>query len=278
MTDSRSIDTGTTEILAGVHDGVGRIVLNRPERRNALTPDMLTGLAAVLVELEQAADVGAVLLTGAGQAFCAGGDVKAFAERGGEGGGASAPQPERIARQRASQEATVGRIHALTKPVVAALPGAAAGAGLGLALAADLRVGCPKTVLVTAFAKVGLSGDYGTTWLLQRLVGPARAAEMLFLSERVNADRSLELGLLNRVVPADELLDQAHALAARLADGPRLALRNIKANLRRAEDATLAESMDDEIPNHMECGVSADHREAAQAFVEKREPVFGVTG
>lgn len=273
----RTIDTGTTDVLGEVRDGVGRIVLNRPERRNALTPDMLGGLAALLAEMESADDVGAVLLTGAGPAFCAGGDVKAFAERGGEGGTATAPQPERVARQRDSQAATVGRLYGFAKPVVAALPGAAAGAGLGFALAADLRIGCPATALVTAFARVGLSGDYGVAWLLHRLVGPARAREMMFFSERTGADRCLELGLLHRIVPADELAEAAQALAARLADGPRLALRNMKRNLLEADDDDLAASMDREIPRHMECGVSEDHREAVRAFVAKREPVFGRT-
>jgi 2-(1,2-epoxy-1,2-dihydrophenyl)acetyl-CoA isomerase len=273
----RTIDTGTTDVLGEVRDGVGRIVLNRPERRNALTPDMLRGLAELLAGFESAADVGALLLTGAGQAFCAGGDVKAFAERGGEGGTASAPQPERVARQRESQAATVGRLYGMGKPVVAALPGAAAGAGLGLALAADLRIGCPATVMVTAFARVGLSGDYGTAWLLHRLVGPARAREMMFLSERTNADRCRELGLLNQIVPADELADAAQALAARLANGPRPALSLMKQNLVDAERDDLAASMDREIPRHMECGVSEDHREAVRAFVEKREPVFDHT-
>lgn len=277
MSDSRVIDTGTDDILGSVRDGVGLVVLNRPDRRNALSPAMPTGLAELLAHLETADDVGAVLITGAGRAFCAGGDVKGFAERGGEGGGSDMVQPERVARQRASQGATVGRIHGFAKPVVAALPGAAAGAGLGIALAADLRIGCPDTVLTTAFAKVGLSGDYGTTWLLHRLVGPAKAAELLFLSDRVDAQTCLSLGLLNRLVPTDELADRAHELAARLADGPRLTLRHIKANLLDADRASLDESMDAEIPRHMDCGISTDHQEAVRAFVEKRAPVFGRT-
>jgi 2-(1,2-epoxy-1,2-dihydrophenyl)acetyl-CoA isomerase len=277
MNQARTIETGTTDILGSVRDGVGLIVLNRPESRNALTADMLTGLAALLTEMETAQDVGAVLLTGAGKSFCAGGDVKAFAAQGGEGGSATVAAPERIERQRESQAATVGRIYSLSKPVVAALPGAAAGAGLGFALAADLRIGTPKTVMVTAFAKVGLSGDYGTTWLLHRMIGPARARELMFLSDRVDPDTCLELGLLNRIVLADELLDRAHELAVRLANGPRLALRHMKDNLLHADQATLAESMDHEIPNHLDCGVSDDHREAVRAFVEKREPAFGAT-
>lgn len=274
MSDSRTIDTGTDDVLGSVLDGVGTIVLNRPERRNALTPAMMTGLGALLAEFEQADDVGAVLLTGAGKAFCAGGDVKAFAERGGEGGGADSVQPERVARQRASQGATVGRIHTLAKPVLAALPGAAAGAGLGLALAADLRIGSPKTLMTTAFANVGLSGDYGTTWLLRQLVGPAKARELLLFSDRVAADDCLALGLLNWLVPESELAERAQELAARLANGPRPAMAHIKANVLDAEHATLDESMDHEIARHMDCGVSADHREAVAAFVAKRAPVF----
>jgi 2-(1,2-epoxy-1,2-dihydrophenyl)acetyl-CoA isomerase len=274
MSDSRTIDTGTDDVLGSVRDGVGTIVLNRPERRNALTPAMMTGLGALLAEFEQADDVGAVLLTGAGQAFCAGGDVKAFAERGGEGGGADSVQPERVARQRASQGTTVGRIHTLAKPVLAALPGAAAGAGLGLALAADLRIGSPKTLMTTAFANVGLSGDYGTTWLLRQLVGPAKARELLLFSDRVSADDCLALGLLNWLVPETDLAERAHELAARLANGPRPAMAHIKANVLDAEHVTLDESMDREIARHMDCGLSADHREAVAAFVAKRAPVF----
>jgi 2-(1,2-epoxy-1,2-dihydrophenyl)acetyl-CoA isomerase len=277
MNQSRTIETGTKDILGSVRDGVGLIVLNRPESRNAMTADMMTGLTALLTEMEDAQDVGAVLLTGAGKSFCAGGDVKAFAANGGEGGSAAVASPDRIARQRTSQADTVGRIYAFSKPVVAALPGAAAGAGLGFALAADLRIGTPKTVMVTAFAKVGLSGDYGTAWLLHRMIGPARARELMFLSERIDPDTCLELGLLNRIVLGDELMDRAHELAARLAGGPRLALRHMKANLLHADAAGLAESMDHEIPNHLDCGVSDDHREAVLAFVEKREPVFGAT-
>lgn len=277
MNDARTIDTGTEDVLGSVADGVGTIVLNRPERRNAMTPAMMTGLAALLAEFEDAADVGAVLLTGAGGAFCAGGDVKAFAGRGGEGGGAAEVDPERVARQLASQRATVGRIHSFGKPVLAALPGAAAGAGLGFALAADLRIGCPRTVLTTAFVKVGLSGDYGTTWLLRQLVGPAKAAELLYFSDRLDAGTARDLGLLNWVVPEDELTERARDLATRLATGPRPALRHVKNNLLHAETATLDESMTHEIPNHMDCGISADHREAAQAFAEKRQPVFGRT-
>jgi 2-(1,2-epoxy-1,2-dihydrophenyl)acetyl-CoA isomerase len=271
----REIDTGTEDLLARVERGVGVVVLNRPDRRNALSEAMLTALAAVLAELEGADDVGAVLLTGAGRAFCAGGDVKGFAARGGEGGGTDVPRAERVARQQQSQRATTGRLHEFAKPTVAALPGAAAGAGLGLALACDLRVGCSASAIVTAFGKVGLSGDYGATWLLAGLVGPARARRMMFLGERVDAATALDWGLLDWVVPDAELAGFALDTAASLAAGPRFALARMKANLLDAERLGLAEAMQREVPRHLECGVTDDHREAVQAFVEKRPPVFG---
>jgi 2-(1,2-epoxy-1,2-dihydrophenyl)acetyl-CoA isomerase len=279
MTDSwpgaGALDTGTDDLLAAVDDGVATIVLNRPARRNALSPEMLAALARVLERLDGADDVGALVITGSGPAFCAGGDVKGFSERGGEGGTAGVADPAAIAEQQGIQRATVGALHAFAQPVIAALPGAAAGAGLGFALAADLRIGTPRTVLTTAFARVGLSGDYGTAWLLRQLVGPARAAELMFLSDRVDADAALRLGLLNWVVAADELRPRTAELAARLARGPRLALASMKRNLLLAGQAGLGEAMDAEVPRHKECGVTDDHREAVAAFVEKREPRFG---
>jgi 2-(1,2-epoxy-1,2-dihydrophenyl)acetyl-CoA isomerase len=153
---------------------------------------------------------------------------------------------------------------------VAALPGAAAGAGLGIALAADLRIGCPRTLMTTAFVTVGLSGDFGTAWLLHQIVGPARARELMFLEMRIDAARCLELGLINRVVDGDQLHEHTHALAARLASGPQPALRHMKHNLLVAERAGLLPAMDEEVPLHMACGVSEDHREAVAAFMAKR--------
>ena len=221
MTDSwpgpGALDTGTSDLLAAVDNGVATIALNRPARRNALSDEMLAALARLLRRLDGADDVAALVITGSGPAFCAGGDVKEFAERGGEGGTATEADPAGIAEQQRIQRATTGALHAFPRPVIAALPGAVAGAGLGFALAADLRIGTPGTVMTTAFAKVGLSGDYGTAWLLRDLVGPARAAELMFLSDRVDADAALRLGLLNWVVAPGELGPRAAGLAARLA-------------------------------------------------------------
>jgi 2-(1,2-epoxy-1,2-dihydrophenyl)acetyl-CoA isomerase len=271
----REIDTGTEDLLARVERGVAVLTLNRPERRNALTGAMLKALATTLDEVEGADDVGALVLTGAGGGFCAGGDVKGFAARGGEGGGATESIEARAATQIATQKATTGRLHAFAKPTVAALPGAAAGAGMGLALACDVRVGSPTAAIVPAFARVGLSGDYGGTWLLSSLVGPARARQMMLLGDRADADKALQWGLLNWVVPAEELAGFALDTAARLADGPREVLALVKQNLLDAERLDLAGAMEREVPRHLHCGTTADHREAVAAFVEKRPPVFG---
>ncbi len=269
------MDTGTGDLLAAVSDGVATITLNRPDRRNALSAQMLVALAEVLGRLESADEVGALVITGSGPAFCAGGDVKGFSERGGEGGGSAEVDPGQVAAQVEMQRATVGRLHAFAKPVIAVLPGAAAGAGLGLALAADLRIGCPRTVIATAFARVGLSGDYGTAWFLRQLIGHARAAELMFLGDRVDADTCLRLGLLNWLVPEDELPARAADLASRLAHGPRLALASMKHNLLLAGRVSLDEAMEVEVALHKECGITDDHREAVTAFVAKREPRFG---
>ena len=264
----RQLDTGTPDLRATVEDGVAVLVLDRPERRNAMTPGMVGGLARVLAEVETDDEVGAVVLTGAGGAFCAGGDVRAMAE----GGDWSAA--ELLERQRRSQREVCGRIWRMPKPVLAALPGPAAGAGLGIALACDLRYASSGALLTTAFAKVGLSGDYGLAWFLTRLVGTAKARELLYLSPRLDAAAALELGLVTAVLPDDELLPSVLEAARRLAAGPRVALGLMKDNLALALSADLEAAMDAEVAHHVTSKGTADHAEAARAFVERRPPRF----
>ena len=266
-----TIESGTRDLLVRVQDGVAVLTMNRPERRNALSSAMLEGLATALEEVEQNDEVACVVLTGAGGAFCAGGDVKAMAE----GNGSSIDYDALVAVQRRSQRATSGRLHAMPKPTIAALPGAAAGAGLALALACDLRIAARSALLTTAFARVGLAGDYGGTWFLSRLVGTGRARELYFLSERLSAEEAERLGIINRVVDDERLEDEALALAARLAAGPRIALAYMKENLNRAENGDqLGECMDLEATHHLRTAMTEDHREAATAFAEKRQPTF----
>lgn len=266
--------TDTDHVLHDLTDGVATITLNRPDRRNAMSVPMIERLGELLQQSADDPRVRALVLTGAGRAFCAGGDVQQFDADGGEGGGASEVDPAAVAEQLRHQEMTVGRIHAFPKPVIASLPGAAAGAGLGLALAADLRIGTPRTLVATAFASIALSGDFGVAWLLERLVGPARARELMFLNPRLDGRACLDLGLINRLVPEDELEQATRDLAGQLADGSAGTLASIKRNLLEAPSQTLSESMAAEVPRHKACGLTDDHVEAARAFVEKRRPVF----
>jgi 2-(1,2-epoxy-1,2-dihydrophenyl)acetyl-CoA isomerase len=268
-----SYDSGTEDLLASVAEGVITLTLNRPAARNALSRAMLDGLARLLAQAEADPAIGAIVVTGTGGAFCAGGDVKGMAAR--NASGEPEPIDQAIARQRRNQRDISGRLHAMPKPTIAAIPGAAAGAGLSIALACDLRVMADTAFMTTAFAKVGFSGDYGGTYFLTRLVGAAKAREMYFLSDRVDAAEALRLGLANRVVPADALLAEAQALAARLASGPRVALAYMKENLNRAfYGGDMGDCLDLEATHHVHCGLTEDHKDAAKAFVEKRVPVF----
>lgn len=272
MSDNeRQIDTGTEDLLASVRGGVATLVMNRPERRNALSDGMLQGLVSALAEAESSSEVRCVVLTGAGGAFCAGGDVKEFAK-----GGASAGRSfdERVHHQRLNQRATSAAIYNMPKPVIAALPGPAAGAGLSIALSCDFRIASERAVLTTAFAKVGFSGDYGGGWFMTRLVGEAKAKELYLLSDRLDAETALGLGLLSRVVPAETLDKEVEAFAGQLASGPTIAYRYMKENINRASGDDLIEYMDREVTYHQHCGTTQDHLDAAKAFVEKRQPVF----
>lgn len=263
-----------SDVLSETSDGVGTITLNRPDRRNALSAAMIEGLAGALEEMESSPRVGAIVLTGAGGAFCSGGDVQDFHEQGGAGGTGETLDPAGVQAQQRDQERTVGRLYRCPKPVLAALPGAVAGAGIGLALAADLRIGTPRTVFATAFGGVGLAGDYGVAWLLQRLVGPAKARELLFLNPRVRGEECREIGLVNWLVAEDELESRTAEIAAQLAGSASRALEGMKQNLLEAPDADLSASMHTEVPRHRGTGLSQDHLDAVAAFVAKQQPAF----
>ena len=270
---SKTIDTGTPDLLAALDAGVLILTLHRPDSRNALSRAMLTALEQQLAAAEFDDAVKCIVLTGAGKGFCAGGDVKGMAARGADGSAAE-PIDRVIHRQQHSQRATAGKLFTMPKPTIAAINGAAAGAGFGLALSCDLRIMSSEAFMTTAFAKVGYPGDYGGAWFLTRLVGAAKARELFLLSDRVDADEALRLGLTNWVCAPAELDTRVQQLAARLAAGPSIAYRYMKDNLNRAIAGELGDCLDVETTNQLHCSLTEDHREAARAFVEKRQPVF----
>src|SRR5881409_1495184 len=258
------------DVLETVKDGVAVLTLNRPDRLNAMSGRMLDTLLEALPRLSSDPEVGGVVLTGAGRAFCAGGDVKAMAE-GREFGGTTLEDKAQALRSRME----VSRwLHEMPKPTIAMVRGAAAGAGMSLALACDLRVAGDTARFATAFARVGYSGDFGGSWFLTQLVGTGKARELYFTTDIVDAREARELGMVNRVVPDARLEEETLALAARLARGPRIAYRYMKRNFNAAESGTLKDLLDLEAWHHTRCGLTEDHREAAKAFVEKRDPVF----
>ena len=260
-------DTGSPKLLCRVDDRVAVVTLNDPENRNPLGYDLRPLLRALVERVSRDDAVRCLVLTGAGRAFCAGGNAKAMATS------EQPPLEERIRRIRHESE-TVALLREMAKPTIAALPGPAAGAGFSLALACDLRIAAESASMVTAFKRLGLPGDFGGTWLATRLVGSARARELYLTSRKVDATECERLGLVNRVVPDDRLMAETLALARELADGPPVAYRFMKDNLNRAELADLRTVLAEEAERQCWAAETEDFREATRAFVEKRPPRF----
>ncbi len=275
MSNREPLDTGTDDLLGWVEDGVAVLSFNRPEARNALSAPMYGGFATVLPQVEERSDIGCLVVTGEGGAFCAGGDVKGFAARNAGASEGPAPVEGAVDDLRRRQREVSLALHLLPKTTIAAIPGAAAGAGLSIALACDLRVASARAVITTAFSKIGASGDFGGSWFLTQLVGPSRAKQLYLMSERLSAAEAERLGIVNLVAEDDAFESTWTDLARRVAAGPTLAYRYIKENINRAAaGADLAACLDAEAQAMVKTMRSADHREAASAFVEKRTPAF----
>jgi 2-(1,2-epoxy-1,2-dihydrophenyl)acetyl-CoA isomerase len=258
----------TCDLIETCDGGVATLTLNRPERLNAFSPEMLGGLREALARLRESPDVRVVVLTGAGRGFCAGGDVKRMAS-----GAVAYEAPDAVAVLREKME--LARIlHEFPKPTIASVNGPAAGAGLSLALACDLRIAGASARFTTAFAKVGLPGDFGGSYFLSQIVGSARAHEMYLTGETLDAASALAWGLVSRVVPDPSLPGETAALAARLAAGPPVAFAYMKRNLRAACSRSLADVLDLEAQHQIAASRTRDHTEAARAFADKRPPVF----
>jgi 2-(1,2-epoxy-1,2-dihydrophenyl)acetyl-CoA isomerase len=258
----------TDSLLVDRTDAVVTLTMNRPESMNALDIDLKVALRDTLASLESDRSCRAIVLAGAGRAFCVGQDLREHAE-------ILASGSTDLDTVRAHYNPIAQRLASMPKPVVAAVRGTAAGAGASLALLADFRIGGPKTTLLMAFANVGLAGDSGVSWSLPRIVGHARALELLLLAEPVRAEAAFDMGLLSRLVEDDEqVLPAAQALAARLAAGPTVAYGAIKRELSIGDAGTLSDALAAEAQAQSICGATADHRNAVTSFVAKQKPVF----
>jgi len=262
----------TQDLKVSIENRVGILVLNRPDKLNALSREMTAAAVDALKSFATDPEVGAVILTGEGRGFCAGGDVSAM-KRGDEIGQRGAGVEQQIDQLRRGQELP-WLLYSIPKVTIAVVNGAAAGAGLGIALACDLRLASDQARFGTAYAKVGYGGDYGTTWKLTRLVGEAKAKEMFFLADVISAQDALAAGLVNRVFPHDRLLAESRALAERIASGPLVSYRYMKANVNIAQSVDYRTMLDRESETHIRCGQTEDHKEGVAAFMEKRAPLF----
>lgn len=253
-------------ILTDTRDGVALIALNRPGKLNAFNDAMIAETIDAFRGADRATDVRCVLITGEGRGFSAGQDLSAFADRA-EGIGVGD-------HLRHGYHRLIKVMVSLEKPVVAAVNGIAAGAGCGIALAADVRIASDAASFMLAFSRVGLIPDSGINWLLPRLIGYARAYEMAITAERVPATRAVEWGMVNRVVPADQLMEIAWATALQFAAGPTVAFGLTKRAMMRSFNQTLDEALNYEAYLQEVAGRTSDNREGVMAFLEKREPAF----
>ena len=255
-------------VLEKREGSIATLILNRPERMNALNKDLVLALNAALTRVEADQEINVVVLAGAGRAFCAGGDL-AVIGKGRQENDIAELQPI----LRAGMQAVL-KIRTMRQPVIAAVHGAAAGAGMNIALAADIRIASEDAMFGQNFAKVGLFPDYGGTFFLPQLVGPAKAAELFYTGDMINAAEAFRLGIVNRVVPLAQLESEARALAQRIAQGPALAIRAVKETLFARDREELTKLLNLEVEQQMKCFYSEDCGEGIRAFFEKRPPKF----
>lgn len=256
-----------SDLLEAIEDGVAILTLNRPEALNALSDEIRVGMREAIYRLGHDTSVGCIVITGAGRGFCSGGDVKSMAGRSARG------FEERAEGIRVSGSVAAA-IHDAPKPIIAMVNGVAAGAGLSMAAACDIRIAGRSARFGAGFIKIGLSGDWGGTWSLTHLVGTAKARELFFTGEIIGAEEAARIGLVNKVVDDAELRDVTMTMARHIAGMPRVALGYTKRNLNAAQTDSFAEQLDTEAVHQARCSNTEDHREAVAAFKEKRRPVF----
>jgi 2-(1,2-epoxy-1,2-dihydrophenyl)acetyl-CoA isomerase len=255
-------------LLESREGSIVTLTMNRPDRLNALNNDLSTALNDSISRIASDHSIHVVILTGEGRAFCAGGDLAVIGK-----GRASGNDAELAPLLRSGMQAVL-KIRTMPQPVIAAVNGAAAGAGMNLALAADIRIAAEDAVFGQNFAKVGLFPDYGGTYFLPQLIGPAMAAELFYTGEMIDAKTALRLGIVNHIFPADRCYAETQSLAAKIAVGPQVAIRAVKQTLFARDKEALVAALDREVEQQLKCFHSHDCQEGIRAFLEKRPPSF----
>jgi len=263
-----SHDAAVPVLLESREGSIMTLTMNRPDRLNALNGDLSTALNESFTRIAADRTIHVVILTGSGRAFCAGGDLAVIGK-----GRASGDDRELAPILRAGMQAVL-KIRTMPQPVIAAVNGPAAGAGMNIAIAADLRIAVEEAVFGQNFAKVGLFPDYGGTYFLPQLVGPAKAAELFYTGDMIDAKTALRLGIVNHVFSADRFHTEVHSLAMKIATGPQVAIRAVKQTIFAQDEKTLREALEREVEHQLKCFHSHDCQEGIQAFLEKRSPNF----
>jgi len=265
---SQVAQSASSVLLEKRHGAILTLIMNRPDRLNALNNDLSSALNDALIRVAADLSIHVVILTGAGRAFCAGGDLADI------GKGRERGDVEQLAPLLRSGMQAVLKLRTVPQPVIAAVNGPAAGAGMNLALACDIRIALDGAVFGQNFAKVGLFPDYGGTYFLPELVGPSVAAEMFYTGEMIDTLTAHRLGIINHVVPADRFEAEVQVLAKKISDGPQVAIRAVKQTVFAREKDKLNQALELEVEHQMKCFHSEDCREGIRAFLEKRAPNF----
>ena len=269
------LETGTRQLLSHIHGNIGIITLNRPESKNALSDELTPALRTQIANLNLDDRVNSLIITGAGDAFCAGGDIKSMNSSSNKDSWTNKVSEEEVIKSLQMKQMTL--THALynfSKPTIAALPGAAAGAGLSIALTCDFRFTNENAFAIAGYGRIALTGDYGMSWLLPRIIGISKAKDMMFSNKKILAREGLNIGLFDNIIEGDNLLKSTLEYANFLSSFSPLALKAMKNNINSAYELSLEKSLNQEAIELIKASNSNDHKEGIRAFIEKRNPNF----
>ena len=269
------LETGTRQLLSHIHGNIGIITLNRPESKNALSDELTPALRKQIVNLNLDDRVNSLIITGAGDAFCAGGDIKSMNSSSNKDGWTNkVSEEEAVKKLQVKQMTLTHALYNFSKPTIAALPGAAAGAGLSIALTCDFRFTNENAFAIAGYGRIALTGDYGMSWLLPRIIGISKAKDMMFSNKKILAREGLNIGLFDNIIEGDNLLKSTLEYANLLSSFSPLALKAMKNNINSAYELSLEKSLNQEAIELIKASKSNDHKEGIRAFIEKRKPNF----
>ena len=274
MKNITELETGTRQLLAHIHGKIGILTLNRPEAKNALSDELTPAIRKKIFELNEDNRIKVLIITGTGDAFCAGGDVKSMNSSKDKGWTELKTEKETIKDLQKKQITLTAALYNFSKPTIAVLPGAAAGGGLSIALSCYFRFVSKNAFVIAGYGKIALTGDYGITWLLTKLIGPSKAKDILFSNRKIPAKEGINIGIFDKVFDGKKLLKESIEYANSIGSFSPIALKAMKKNINNATNINLIEALDQEAIDLIKASKSKDHKEGIKAFVEKRNPSF----